>query len=113
MAAYAEGESAKDWQGRDKGQHAQIGFVTAGTCAAIFKTASLFNMPCFAASGAFGLAEQLYAYKTNQAKCKREGAYDFLADVVGAGLGVTLVNSVIFIISRKNSETTLNISTSF
>lgn len=95
--AHADGTDV-DWRGHDKIQHMEIGVVTAGSCTA------LFDKPwqCFAASEAFGLAEQLYAIKTNPSKRKREGAYDLLGHTIGAALGSYGVHQVYVSIGKQS-----------
>ncbi|MGZ5819586.1 MAG: hypothetical protein ACXWJD_12675 [Burkholderiaceae bacterium] len=96
----------QDYQGRDKGQHLQIGIVTASACEIAFKSPGR----CFLASEAFGLAEQLSALQTNPAKRGREAAYDFLAHSIGAYLGVVVAKNAIVYLSRENKTTTINFS---
>lgn len=97
--------SIRDYQGRDKGQHLQIGIATAGACNLAFQSSGR----CFLASEVFGLGEQLYALKTNPNKHGREAGYDFLAHTIGAYTGTVLSNGALVYFSHEQKTFSLNI----
>lgn len=99
----------KDYQGADKWQHAGIGFATTGLCNLSFNS----PLRCFAASEAYGLAQQIYAIKTNPQKIRREGAYDFLAHTIGASIALPLSNRVLLYIKREGATTSVNYMAQF